>query len=365
MRFFRSLLVTGVIVVTGGLAPPRGRAQTAAGQTAEQAYKNIVQLKGTPADQLQPAMIFIAGSLGVECTFCHVQGKMDADDKQAKKTAREMMAMTAAINANSFRGQRQVTCYSCHRGATHPVNTPPVLESDDPSSPASPAAPATPAAQGPTVDQILEKYVAAVGGADTMKKITTRAMTGKILANGTETPIEVIVKAPNMRVSITHNPASESFTAFDGTLGWMGSTGHSAREMSAAESAAAGLDAEFYLGLRVKELYPQLRRGRPETIGAAECEVIAGMAPGRPAIRLSFDKSSGLLVRMVRFADTPMGRNPTQIDYADYRDADGVKIPFRWTLSRPVARFTIQIADVKSNVPVDDSRFAKPAGDVK
>jgi hypothetical protein len=279
-----------------------------------------------------------------------------------------MMAMTAAINANSFRGQRQVTCYSCHRGATHPVNTPAVLESDvpaSPASPASPAAPGTPSAQAPTVDQILEKYVVAVGGADAMKKITTRVMTGKILAGGTETPIEVITKAPNLRISVTHNRASESLTAFDGTVGWMGSTGHPAREMSAAESAAAGLDAEFYLGLRIKELYPQLRRGRPETIGGAECDVITGTAPGRPAIRLDFDKSSGLLLRMVRYADTPMGRNPTQIDYADYRDADGVKIPFRWTLSRPVARFTIQIADVKSNPPVDDSRFAKPAADVK
>jgi photosynthetic reaction center cytochrome c subunit len=273
--------------------------------------------------------------------------------------------MTAAINANSFRGQRQVTCYSCHRGATHPVNTPPVLESDVPAGPANPAAPGTPPAQAASVDQILEKYVAAAGGADAMKKITTRVLTGKILAEGTETPIEVTVKAPNLRISVTHNRASESFTGFDGTVGWMGSTGHSAREMSAAESAAAGLDAEFYLGLRVKELYPQLRRVRPETVGGAECEVLAGTAPGRPAIRLYFDKGSGLLLRMVRYADTPMGRNPTQIDYADYRDADGVKIPFRWTLSRPVARFTIQIADVKSNVPVDNSRFAKPAGDVK
>jgi hypothetical protein len=60
-----------------------------------------------------------------------------------------------------------------------------------------------------------------------------------------------------------------------------------------------------------------------------------------------------------------VGRNPTQIDYADYRDVDGVKIPFRWTLSRVNGRFTIQIADVKSNVPVDDATFAKPMSEVK
>ena len=90
-----------------------------------------------------------------------------------------------------------------------------------------------------------------------------------------------------------------------------------------------------------------------------------GAGPGRLPVRLYFDQNSGLLVRLVRFAETPVGRNPTQIDYADYRDADGVKIPFRWTLSRPNARFTIQIAEAKSNAPVDDGRFAKPAGEVK
>jgi photosynthetic reaction center cytochrome c subunit len=364
MRTIRAILVAA-IAAAAGLTPQSARAQAADSKTAEQVFKNIVQLKGTPADQVQPAMQFIAASLGVDCAFCHVQGKMEADDKGPKRTAREMMAMTAAINTNSFRGQRQITCYSCHRGATRPVNMPPVLESDAPAA-AAPGAPVvTPGAQTATVDQILEKYVAAIGGADAMKKVTSRVMTGKILAGGSETPIQVITKAPNMRVSITHNSTGDSFTAFDGTAGWLGSTGHAAREMSAAESAASGLDAEFYLGLRVKELFPQLRRGRPETVTGAECEVVNGTAPGRPAIRLYFDKNSGLLLRMVRYADTPMGRNPTQIDYADYRDADGVKIPFRWTLSRPNARFTIQIAEVKSNSPVDDGRFARPAGDVK
>jgi photosynthetic reaction center cytochrome c subunit len=359
MRIFRTLLAAAA---AAGLSPQFVHAQVAPdAKTAEQTYKNITQLTGTPADQLQPAMQFIAASLGVDCTFCHVQGKYEADDKPAKKTARDMMAMTAAINANSFHGQRQITCYSCHRGATHPVNTPAVLESDAVHPVAAAAAPSA----AVTVDQILERYVAAAGGVDAMKKVTSRDMKGKLLAEGEETPIEVITKAPNLRVSIMHNPTSESFTAFDGTAGWMGSTGHAARVMSAAESAATGLDAEFYLPLRIKELYPQLRRGRPETIAGGECEVITGTSPGRPAIRLDFDKISGLLVRMVRYADTPMGRNPTQIDYADYRDADGVKIPFRWTLSRPVARFTIQITEVKSNVPVDDGRFAKPAGDVK
>jgi hypothetical protein len=135
--------------------------------------------------------------------------------------------------------------------------------------------------------------------------------------------------------------------------------------MSRAEGGAASLDAEFALALRLKEIFPMLRRGRTETIAGVECEVLNGSGPERPATRLYFDKKSGLLVRMIRFAETPVGRIPTQVDYADYRDADGVKIPFRWTLSRVNGRFTIQIAEAKSNVAIDDARFAKPPGDVR
>lgn len=330
-------------------------------KTAEQVYKNIVQLKGTPANQLGPAMQFIAASLGVECTFCHVQGKMDADEKPAKKTARDMMAMTAMINKNAFGGRTEVTCFSCHHGSSHPAGSPPVLESD--MAPRTEAS--APAVSTATVEQIIEKYVAAVGGANAIRKIASRVEAGKILAGGKETPIDVLTKAPNKRVTITHNSGGDSFTAFDGTAGWMGNTGRPAREMSPAESGASGLDAEFALALRLKDIFPQLRRGRRETIGGVECETLIGSSPMLPQVRLYFDAASGLLARLVRYAETPVGRMATQIDYADYREADGVKIPFRWTLSRPNGRFTIQISEEKSNVPIDDAKFAKPAAEVK
>ena len=285
---------------------------------------------------------------------------MEADDKAAKKTAREMMAMTANINKEAFKGQRQVTCFSCHHGVGHPVAMPPVLESDLPARPA--AAPAPPAAGAPqvTADQIIEKYVSALGGDDALK-VTTR-MTRATIVNGSETPIEIFTKAPNKRISISNG---QSFTAFDGTAGWMGNTGRPAREMSATESEAAGLDAEFALALRLKEIFPQLRRGRPETIGGVECELLNATRPGRPPVRLYFDKNSGLLVRLVRYAETPVGRNATQIDYADYREMDGVKSPFRWTLSRANGRFTIQVKEAKNNVAIEDAKFVKPSGEVK
>ncbi|HLJ50101.1 MAG TPA: c-type cytochrome [Bryobacteraceae bacterium] len=357
-------IVTGLFLSAGLLSfAQHGGSQPAPeGKTAEEAFKNITQLKGVPADQLGPAMQFIATSLGVECSFCHVQGKMEADDKRPKKTAREMMAMTAEINKTAFGGRQQVTCYSCHHGVSHPQSIPPVLDSGLPVHPTAPAAaPATSAST--TADDIIANYLKAIGGADAVQKVTTRVMNGKILANGSESPIEVITKAPNKRITITHMGNGESYTAFDGTGGWMGNSGRPAREMSSAESGAAGIDAEFALALHVKELFPQLRRGRPEDIAGTECETLFGSGPGRPAVRLFFDKNTGLLMRMVRYAETPVGRMPTQIDYADYREVEGVKIPFRWTLSRPNGRFTIQIAEVKANVPVEDSRFAKPAAD--
>jgi photosynthetic reaction center cytochrome c subunit len=77
-------------------------------------------------------------------------------------------------------------------------------------------------------------------------------------------------------------------------------------------------------------------------------------------LRLYFDQQTGLLLRLVRYAETALGRNPTQIDYADYRDADGIKTPYRWTLARPGNRFTIQIEQVQQNVPVDDAKFIPP-----
>jgi photosynthetic reaction center cytochrome c subunit len=327
---------------------------------AAPAYKNLTLLKDAPAEQIGPAMQFIASSLGVECTFCHVQGKMEADDKPAKKTAREMIAMTAEINKMHFGGRPQMTCYSCHRGATRPVSIPSVLESD-----AAPARPATPAASASTPAQIIEKYVTALGGESAIRKITSRVMKGNILAGGSQTPIEVITKAPNQRISITHASGGDSFTAFDGVAGWMGNAGRPAREMTTAESGASGLDAEFYLALRLTELFPQLRRGRQETIGEVECDVLTGTSPAHPPVRLYFDRKSGLLVRMVRYAETPLGRLPTQLDYADYREVDGVKSPFRWTLSRPNGRFTIQIAEAKNNMPLDNERFAKPVVEAK
>ena len=318
-------------------------------KTAEQVYKNITELKGTPADQLMATMQFISASLGVQCETCHVADNFAADDKRPKKTAREMIAMELAINKNSFQGRTQVTCYSCHRGSERPVAVPPVLETDTPPVIVT----RTPGTAG-TADAIIEKYVAAIGD---MRTITSRVGKGVIIVVGKETPVEVFTKAPNKRITITGGTSS---TAFDGTIGWMGTTGKPAREMTPSEAMGSALDSEFYLGLRLKEMFTQLRPGRPDKIGDIEVTTLTGTRQGQPPVRLFFDANTGLLLRMVRYTENPLGRMPVQIDYADYRAVDGVKTPFRWTLSRPNGRFTIQLNEVKANVAIEDSKFAKP-----
>jgi photosynthetic reaction center cytochrome c subunit len=338
-----------------------------AGQTAEQAFKNIQALQGTPADQVFPAMQFIAASLGVECEFCHVEHKFEADDKLAKKTARNMIKMTLAINKDSFSGRKEVTCYTCHRGGHDPMGTPPVLTGDAEPEHAE-AAPAPAAAAAPTADQLLDKYVAAIGGADALHKISSRVSHGSITVMGHESAIEVFAKAPAKRMSVTHMASGDSITAFDGQGGWLGNTGRPARDMSGQEAEAARLDADFYLATDIKSIFSGFRVGRPDKIGDQSVYTLICTRQGQPPVRLYFDQSSGLLLRQVRYTDTPIGRNPTQIDYADYRELDGVKVPFRWTLARVNGRFTIQIGKAEQNVSIDDAKFAKPAapaGDAK
>lgn len=142
--------------------PPQQQPQTQL-KTAEQVFKNIQVLKGVPADQLIPTMQFIAGSLGVECDFCHVQGGFDKDDKKPKQIARKMMEMMFSINADNFDRHRAVTCNSCHRGSIRPQAIPTVMDESPESAvevnslagPSMAEGESKPAA-GPTADQILE-----------------------------------------------------------------------------------------------------------------------------------------------------------------------------------------------------------------
>jgi hypothetical protein len=342
---------------------PNGPRTPAAGgpKLAEEEFKNIQALKGIPADQVIPSMQFIAASLGVECEYCHVAHANEKDDKKPKVTARKMINMMMAINKENFEGHRVVTCYSCHRGSRDPVATP-ILTDEEP----RPAAdeekkPGEAKTTLPSADQLLEKYLAAIGGAEALQKITSRVQKGTLTAfGGQHFPVEVYSRAPDKRVSVMHLQGGDSFTGFDGKQGWLSVPGR-VHTMSAAENAAARIDADLYFPAHVKTLYQKFTVDAGEKIDGHETYLVTGRSEGQPPLRLYMDKESGLLLRLVRYAETPLGRNPTQIDYADYRDADGVKVPFRWTLARPGNRFTIQVEQIQQNVPVDDSKVTPPS----
>jgi hypothetical protein len=326
---------------------------------AEPGFKNLQVLKDVAPDQLLPTMQFVAASLGVDCQFCHVKDEFEKDDKKSKQIARQMMQMQMAINKENFEGRRVVSCYSCHRGSRDPVAVP-VIPDEEP-KPAD-AANAKPKDSTPrtTSDQILDKYLQAVGGADAMKQVVSRVEKGNMTFPGGQFPVEVFAKAPDKRISVAHTPGGDQMTAFDGHSGWLGSSARPPRDMTTQESAAFRLDADFNFAADLKQIFTQFRAARPEKVGDSMADVVIAVRPGQPPVRLYFDQESGLLVRMVRYADTLLGRNPTQIDYADYRDTGGIKIPYRWTVARTNGRFTIQIDQVQQNVAIDDSKFAKP-----
>jgi hypothetical protein len=352
-------------------------------QTAVQKFKNIQVLKDIPADQLIPAMQFMSTSLGVECEFCHVEHDRDKDDKKTKQIARKMIAMMITINADNFDGEREVTCYSCHRGAVHPVAVPILTINEAPPSAAAAAAmakanaPKEPASEKdaardasaaaalPDAKTILDKYLAAVGGAEALHKITNRESTGRIIGMARfpgepdEYPIKIISEAPEKRVSTVLRGTDQSVTAFNGQEGWL-TTMAGVRPMSAGERAAARLDAEFYFPERLPQMYQDFKVEPGGELAGRKTYLVIAQGKDTPPLRLYFDQQTGLLLRMIRYAETPLGNLPTQIDYADYRDANGVKLPFRWTLARPGGQFTIQLQGVKSNMDVDEKIFVAP-----
>jgi outer membrane lipoprotein-sorting protein len=271
-----------------------------------------------------------------------------------------MINMMMAINKENFEGHREVTCYSCHRGSPEPVGTP-IITDEEPRPAAEEGKKAGEAkAVLPAAELLLDRYLAATGGAEALQKITSRVQKGTLTAfGGQHFPMDVYSKAPDKRYSVMHLQGGDSVTAFDGKQGWLSVPGR-VHMMSATENDAARIDADLYFAAHVKALYQKFQVDAGEKIDGHETYLVVGRTEGQPPLRLYLDKESGLLLRLIRYAETPLGRNPTQIDYADYRDANGVKTPFRWTLSRPGNRFTIQVEKVQQNVPVDDAKFVPP-----
>jgi hypothetical protein len=361
MKRFRRAFPFALLAVTlaAEAAPPATIPAPPDPNKAEGRFKNIQVLKGYPADDVIPAMQFITNALGVDCDYCHVDHAPEKDDKKEKQTARKMITMTMAINHDHFDGHREVTCVSCHRGAARPV-TISAVATGEPAPP--PPAPAPKTVELPAATAVLDKYVQALGGADAIARIRSHVQKGKLSGFGPEpVPVDVTAKGPDKRITLVHGQRGDNATAVNGPAGWLGNPGRPPRDMSAAENEAARQDAALLFPSDPRKLFKEFQAASSEPIEGKDVVKLIAKNEGKPDTELWFDAQSGLVVRLRRYAETPLGRNPTQIDYADYRDADGVKIPFRWTVSRPSGRFTIQLDESQQNTPVDDKAFEKPS----
>jgi photosynthetic reaction center cytochrome c subunit len=338
---------------------------------AEQSFKNVQVLRGISVKEFMDTMGFFAASLGENCTFCHVEESSGdwskyADDNANKQTARKMILMMTAINKSYFGGRRVLTCYSCHRGGETPRVTPnlaeqysaPVLEEPDEIT--------EPAAGAPSADQILEKYLQALGGAQRLANLTSFVARGTYQGfdDPEKRPLEVYAKAPDECTVIVQTGNGPSTTTYDGHSGWIAAPEADqpvpVLTLTGGDLRGARVDAILFFPAGIRQTFSQWRVGPPTTINDRDVQVVQGSNPGESPVKFYFDQQSGLIVRVVRYTNLPVGLNPTQVDYADYRDVSGFKLPFRWTVTWTDGRSVAELSQVQPNVPIDAAKFAQP-----
>jgi photosynthetic reaction center cytochrome c subunit len=337
---------------------PASQAGTPAEPPAEQVFKNIQALKGMPASQMKMVMNLISASMGMRCDQCHVPDAFEKDDKRAKQTTRRMIQMTFDVNKSSFEGQPQITCYSCHRGQAQPVSAPPIGQ------PAAQAPPSglRPSTEGlPTFDQVVEKYLQAVGSADAFGKLKTRVMKGSVSdARGATMAVEVCLAAPDKVVTTTTLPNGSAAQGYNGIIGWAKNPAAEI-EIKGTELMQLKRSADIARPLKIREECLSPRVMGKAALGDREAIQVSGRADGL-RVQYWFDAQTGLLLRQRVTHTTVLGAYPEQTDYEDYRDVDGVKLPFviRHSIPDPSGTSTISFKEISHNLAVDDSKFNPP-----
>jgi hypothetical protein len=349
-------------------------ATPAKGQAAGEVFKNVTTstLKGITVDDFMGSMGVMSAALGFDCADCHTGAGTDKVNWEAdtarKRTARKMVEMVAVINRTNFGGAQMVTCYTCHHGKDRPPTTialdtlygPPNEERED----IVPAAP-----DQPSADPILNKYIQALGGAQKLAGLTSFVATGTALGYeglGGGGEVQIYAKAPDQRTTMIHfkdHPdRGDSLRAFNGRVGWIKTPRALLKEYEQTGSELDGtrLDAQLSFPGQIKQVLTNLHAGFPDSINGHDVDVVQGSGPRGLLATLYFDKQSGLLVRLVRYSRSPIGRVPTQVDYSDYRDVGGIKFPFQYTFSWLDGKDAFKLTDVKTNVAIDAGKFEKP-----
>lgn len=364
------VLVLFMLAGVAHLSLPRARAQQQADKPVEQVRKNIQVLKGLPDSQLFLVMNFIRTSLGVSCAYCHVNSggdkwEWESDAKPTKVTARKMMLMQFDINKGNraiFGTTAAITCYTCHRGQTKPLAMMTLPQPEPVGGPAG-EKPNTSVAALPTTEQVIAKYEQAIGGRAAYEKLKSRVMKGtQIISDGTALPLEVYRVAPSKMVAIITTKGGPVMSGYDGSTGWVKNQ-RGQREMSGAQLSQMKRSAEFLGDFKLREMYPGLVVVGKEKIGERDAYVVASQVANNRTEKLYFDTETGLLLRLLAITQTLLAPLPEQTDFEDYREVDGVKLPFtvRQSFVDPWTGWTRKFTEVKHNVPVDETKFNMPS----
>jgi len=368
-------------VMIAGRGARSSAAQQQAEKTAEQRWKNIQVLKGLPESQLFPLMDFFSVSLGVRCDYCHVKNGKDpktgfdiwvweSDDKDEKKTARDMIRMVLADNGGNFGlGRGSVTCYTCHRGQTHPQGLPALplpAAAREPGpgvtpTPAGPGAPTGARREQPTAQQVYDKYLAALGGQAAVAKFQTQVLKGTVAqAQNRNLTFEVTTKSPDKYIVVIDGPQGAMRRALNGASGWM-SGPNGVRAFTPSEMADARRVADLFNVVKFTPS-PTMRVVGRRKVGDRDAIVVVDRPSEGVQRRYFFDAETGLLTRIVMLTDAMLNSIPEQIDFEDYRDVDGAKIPFVVRVSSIDAfdSYTRTLTDVRHGVPVEDRLFEMP-----
>ena len=372
----RKIIAGTQIILISMLAVASARAQAAAPEKppmADDVFKNIQVLHGLTVDQFMGTMGFIAAALSLNCSECHDTSSSAAFalDNPRKQMARKMILMVDAFNKANFGGKREVTCYSCHRGDTRPKVTPSLADqysTPPPDDPDEIEIPPTPIPNPLSADQLFDKYIQALGGAGRLA--TINSLVGHGTYEGFDTsddkvPVDVYAKAPNQRSTIVHLDSGDNIRTFDGRNAWNTSAGTflplPVLELTNGEREGAELDAALAFPVQIKKLLKNWQTGFPPSrVDDNEVDIVQGTSASNTPVKFYFDKKSGLLIRIVRYTDTVLGLIPTQIDYSDYREVSGVKMPFHWVTTWTDGRSTTDLTSVQANVAIDAAKFAKP-----
>ena len=343
-------------------------------QMSEVVFKNVLVLKGIPVDEFMDTMGMFSAALSMNCTDCHTSDSTSswdqfAADTELKKTARRMVLMMNNINRTNFQGARNVTCWTCHRGDQRPRVVPSLIVQysppvEDPNEVELVGRDRDTGA--PAVDQIFNKYLQAIGGAQRLGNVTSYVAKGTYVGYDTDhekVPVDIYAKpAPAGRTVVVHMRIGDSTRAYNGTAGWVASPDKPLPlvPLTGGNLDGAKLEAALFFPARLRQLYPQWRVGET-AIDDKNVQLLQSNVAGQPPVNLYFDETTGLLVRVVRFAETAVGRVPTQYDFSDYREVSGVKVPFKWISTWTDGQVTWEMTQVQLNGTIDPARFNRPA----